>query len=206
VVFGAWLIQRGLATGELPLPVLPGAPTVINIIDLLPPPPIQPHGDPGKTLPEPETIVASATGVPEVVPDFQAPDIAYQSPDEWAREPIGAGPGNFAQADGPIVIIVPETDPDPGVFFPVEEEPYPIQNPAPVYPEMARAAEVEGVVLVRAMVNKEGRIEKAFVISGHPMLDEAALAAIRAWVFQPAMQQHRPVKVWVTVPIRFVLH
>jgi protein TonB len=120
--------------------------------------------------------------------------------------PVGSG--DLGGGNEPIVINVPptETDPDPGTFIPVEEEPYPVLSPAPVYPEMARAAEVEGTVRVRALVNKEGRIEKAFVVSGHPMLDEAALAAVRAWVFQPAMQQHRPVKVWVTVPIKFVLH
>lgn len=207
VIFGAWLIQRGLSTGELPIPIMPGRDRIIDLIQLPPPPPIQPQVDPGVTQPEPEGMVASAGGVPEAVPDFLAPDLRFKPNDEWVDKPTPVGPADFLPGDGPIVIrSIPETDPEPGAFIPVEEEPYPVQSPAPVYPEMARAAEVEGVVVVRAMVSKEGRIEKAFVISGHPMLDEAALAAVRAWVFKPALQQHRPVKVWVTVPIRFVLH
>lgn len=209
VVFGAWLIQRGLSTGELPVPVMPGAERIFDLIDVPPPPPIQPRADPAVTQPEPEAILASAVGVPVPVIDIAAPDTPWEPPEEWVDKRSPVDPGGLGGGDGSIVInppSIPETDPDPGDFVPVEEEPYPVLSPAPVYPEMARAAEVEGLVLVRAMVNKEGRIEKAFIVSGHPMLDEAALAAVRAWVFKPAMQQHRPVKVWVTVPIRFVLH
>jgi protein TonB len=207
VIFGAWLIQRGLNTGELRVPVMPAAEQVFDLIDLPPPPSIRPQGDPAVTQPEPEALLASVSGVPEPVIDFLAPDIRLRTNQQMVDEPAPVGPGDLVPGDRPIIIkSVPEMDPDPETFVPVEEEPYPVQSPAPVYPEMARAAEVEGTVRVRALVNKEGRIEKAFVVSGHPMLDEAALAAVRAWVFKPALQQHRPVKVWVTVPIKFVLH
>lgn len=202
VIFGAWLIQRGLGTGDLPVPVLPTVDRHVDLIDVPPPPSIRPQSAPDVL----QGIVASAAGVPVVVPDFLAPDLRFKSNEEWVDQATPVGAEDIALGDQPIVINAPETDPDPGTFIPVEEEPYAIQSPAPVYPEMARAAEVEGTVLVRAMVNKEGLVEKAFVVSGHPMLDEAALAAVRAWVFKPALQQHRPVKVWVTVPIKFVLH
>lgn len=205
VIFGAWLIQRGLSTGEISVQI---PPVVERVVDLLPPPPsIQTRVDPAEAQPEPESILASAAGVPEPVVDFLAPGIDLRPNQSLVDEPTAVGPEDFSRTDQPLVIrSTLDTDPDPGAFNPVEEEPYPVLSPAPVYPEMARAAEVEGVVLVRAMVNKEGRIEKAFVISGHPMLDDAALAAIRTWVFKAAMQQHQPVKVWVTIPIRFVLH
>ena len=208
VIFGAWLVQRGLSTGELPPPVLPGVERVIELIHLPPPPPIRLQSESAVTQPEPEALQASASGVPVPVIDFQAPDTPYESTEDWVNRLSPVGPGDLGGGNESVVINLPvsETDPDPGAFVPVEEEPHPILSPAPAYPEMARAAEVEGVVVVRAMVNKEGRIEKAFVVSGHPMLDEAALAAVRAWVFTAAMQQHQPVKVWVTIPIRFVLH
>ncbi len=209
LVFGSWFIQRGLATGELPTLIPPDVQRVVKFDDFVPPPPIQPQIDPAVTQPEPESVLPSVSGVPEAVPDFAAPDVRYQGADEWVEQQSPIGPADLVREGESIVVdpaSIPETDPDPGEFVVTEEQPYPVVNPAPVYPDMARAAEVEGVVVVRAMVNKEGRIEKAFVVSGHPMLDEAALAAVRSWVFKPAMQQHRPVKVWVTVPIRFVLH
>jgi protein TonB len=208
MIFGAWLIQRGLSTGELPIPVMPGVERVVELIDVRPPPPIQTQINPAVTQPELEAIAATAVGVPVPVIDFQAPDTPYKSTEDWVHNLTPVVSGDLGGGNESIVISMPltETDPDPREFVPVEEEPYPVQSPAPVYPEMARAAEVEGMVRVRALVNKEGRIEKAFIVSGHPMLDEAALAAVRAWVFKPALQQHRPVKVWVTIPIKFVLH
>jgi TonB family protein len=97
-------------------------------------------------------------------------------------------------------------NPSPDDFVAVEEMPVLITPPQPVYPEMARAAEVEGVVTIRALVTKEGKIGDAFVTEGHPMLNDAAIAAVKRAAFKPALQQHKPVAVWVQIPIRFSLH
>lgn len=208
-IFGAWIVQRGLNTGDLPELVLPGPDRVIRLTELLPPPPIQPRVDPGVTQSEVEAIMSSASGVPHPVDDFLAPDVRFQSPEDGVDDMDPVGLGDFGNAGGPVVIdpsSVPPSDPDPDGFVAYEDAPQAIQTPAPVYPEMARAAEVEGTVVVRMLVNKEGRVEKASVVSGHPMLDAAALDAVRNWIFKPALQQHKPVAVWLAVPIKFVLH
>jgi TonB family protein len=70
---------------------------------------------------------------------------------------------------------------------------------------MARQAEVEGTVMVRALVGKDGRVKDAFVTEGIPMLNEAAVAGAMKYVFKPALQQHKPVAVWVQIPMRFTL-
>jgi protein TonB len=65
---------------------------------------------------------------------------------------------------------------------------------------------MEGVVLVRALVGKDGSVKDAFVTKEVPMLNEAAVDAVKRAKFKPALQQRRPVAVWVQVPINFKLH
>jgi len=64
---------------------------------------------------------------------------------------------------------------------------------------------MEGTVMVRALVGKDGKVQKAFVTESLPMLDDAAVASVRGAIFKPALQQHKPVAVWVQVPMRFTL-
>jgi protein TonB len=78
--------------------------------------------------------------------------------------------------------------------------------PAPTYPDIARQAGVEGTVTLRALVGKDGKVLEIFVVEGIEMLDKAAMEAARAAVFKPALQQHKPVAVWVLIPMQFTLH
>jgi TonB family protein len=71
---------------------------------------------------------------------------------------------------------------------------------------MARSAEVEGTVVVRALVGKDGKVANAIISEGIPMLNDAAITAVKKAVFKPALQQHKPVAVWVQIPLRFSLN
>ena len=74
------------------------------------------------------------------------------------------------------------------------------------YPEEARAAGLSGRVIVAFVVDAEGRVSEATVLrSAHPLLDEAALAAIRQARFEPGRLQGTPVAVRMALPITFVL-
>ncbi len=73
------------------------------------------------------------------------------------------------------------------------------------YPPAARAAGVEGTVLVRALIDTLGHVTEAQIQTSVPMLDSTALAFVRGWRFRPAEVDHRPVAVWVTTPVRFVI-
>ena len=88
----------------------------------------------------------------------------------------------------------------------VEELPEPIRKVAPAYPLAARKAGVSGTVIVQALVDKQGRVRDTRVMKSVPMLDAAAVAAVRRWVFKPARARGQPVAVWVAVPVRFTLH
>jgi protein TonB len=97
-------------------------------------------------------------------------------------------------------------DPTPTEYVYVEELPVPIRTPAPAYPELARQAGVEGTVQLRALIGLDGRVRDVIVDRSIALLDEAAVQAVRGWVFSPALANGRPVKVWVGVPVHFVLH
>lgn len=79
--------------------------------------------------------------------------------------------------------------------------------PKPKYPDSARRDGKEGRVLLRVLVNEEGRTTSVEVnrSSGVESLDQAALEAIKRWRFSPARLGERPVKSWVRIPIDFRL-
>ena len=77
----------------------------------------------------------------------------------------------------------------------------------PDYPEVARLKEIEGRVVLEAIVDREGRIETGVkVLKSVAMLDKAAIEALRQWRFTPGRDANgQPVRVILEVPIRFVL-
>jgi protein TonB len=81
------------------------------------------------------------------------------------------------------------------------------RNPAPEYPGRARQLGFEGTVQLRVKVNPNGGVDEVNVAvsSGYSMLDDAALRAVKTWVFKPARRGGQPVAAWVQVPIRFAL-
>lgn len=82
-----------------------------------------------------------------------------------------------------------------------------LRNPAPVYPRLARERGYEGTVLVEVEVLASGQPGTMRVLesSGHPLLDTAALQAIRRWTFRPAHRWHTPISLIVEIPVRFRL-
>jgi protein TonB len=81
------------------------------------------------------------------------------------------------------------------------------QNPAPAYPRKARRRGYEGIVMLKVLVDENGRVDDLMVLesSGHPILDRTALASVRKWLFEPGTEGGIKKKMWVKVPIRFDL-
>jgi protein TonB len=78
-----------------------------------------------------------------------------------------------------------------------------ISQPKPVYPPIARAAHVSGAVVLHAIINKAGSIERLEVISGPEMLRASALDAVRNWKYKPYVLNGDPTEVETTITVNF---
>jgi len=73
----------------------------------------------------------------------------------------------------------------------------------PAYPPLARQARIQGVVILEALIGKDGSISTLRVISGHTLLTQAALDAVKQWKYQPTLLSGEPTEVVTTVTVTF---
>lgn len=78
-----------------------------------------------------------------------------------------------------------------------------ISKITPVYPPIARAARVEGVVVLKAVIDRNGNIQNLGVVSGPTLLVSAAIDAVRQWRYRPYLLNGKPVEVETTVQVIF---
>ena len=84
-------------------------------------------------------------------------------------------------------------------------QPAKVHDATPVYPAIAQSARVQGVVIIQATIGVDGRVVDASVLRSVPLLDEAALAAVRQWRYTPTHLNGIPVAVVMTVTVNFTL-
>jgi protein TonB len=147
-----------------------------------------------------------------------------QTTQESPPPPAPIRPSYFAVADGENIpdeipidelnsLFDPPSDPLPPPvvddipvkFYELSEKPIEIHRVVPVYPEMAKKVNIQGMVVVQVLINTKGDVEDVRVIKSNPMLDEAAITAARQFKFTPAKQRDRLVKVWMSIPFHFRL-
>jgi len=80
-----------------------------------------------------------------------------------------------------------------------------IKKVEPLYPEIARQARVEGVVIIEATTDMYGRVQRVNILRSIPLLDQAAVDAVRQWVYEPMVINGRPRGVIFTVTVTFKL-
>lgn len=105
----------------------------------------------------------------------------------------------------PMMAARSETRPTVGTEAP--SPPRLLDNRPPTYPSHAARERLEGTTLLRIRITAEGNVAELEVVStsGHPILDAAAVSAVRTWRFLPAMRNGRPVATTVRLPVRFAL-
>jgi protein TonB len=181
---------------------LPTLPPIVLYPAPLPPPEyvVRQPSAPHVTPPAQGRVAPVADAVADDTPISMTQSEARTGTDETgASVPIGAAPptdGGVYVNDHPSLADVVRYDEAPGV----------VTRVVPAYPDMAREAGVDGSVLLRVLVGRDGRVHDVHVERSVPMLDDAAIDAARRWVFTPALVDGHPIAVWVAIPIRFSLH
>jgi TonB family protein len=175
----------GIRTPELPLGFVPA-----RSVRLLPSPP-------GTPTPAPPS---KAGVVPQIAPLFPGKGSPAAPPLPSAVGPPAPFAGSGADASG-------EATSEPLASLPAGATP-PIlaRRVDPVYPEMARKLRLSGEVTLRLVVEADGSTGRVEVVSGGKAgFGDAAAGAVRAWVYQPARVDGRPVAVWKIVRVRFTI-
>jgi protein TonB len=80
-----------------------------------------------------------------------------------------------------------------------------IERVEPDYPLLAVRAQVQGVVILEAVVDRQGRVEDVRVLRSIPLLDQAAIAAVRQWRYSPLFLNGKPERFVLTVTVSFSL-
>jgi protein TonB len=81
-----------------------------------------------------------------------------------------------------------------------------INRVQPIYPPLARQTRISGTVRLHAIIGKDGMIQQLEVLNGHPLLQQAALDAVRQWRYQPTLLNGDPVEVDTTIDVIFSLN
>jgi protein TonB len=162
---------------------------------------------------------AAAVSSPGPRTPIEAPDtIRPEDPVTPPSTPIGAVDTGFPAGFGPGepggTALTPPAPPPPEPAKPqpqairaaqLPELPRKIADAHPVYPEVARQARVEGTVILEAVIDTSGRVTQLRVLRSVPLLDQAALEAVRQWRYTPSTYGGRPVSVLMTITVRFTL-
>lgn len=80
-----------------------------------------------------------------------------------------------------------------------------ISRVPPIYPPVARAARVQGTVVLKALINQMGNVETLELVSGHPMLAPAAIDAVKQWKYRPYLLNGKAVNVETQITVNFAL-
>jgi protein TonB len=217
--FAAVVVVPLTLTDELPSPITGARVFFVQTIAPPPPPPPPAPAQPAArttaprssatatrpTTPTPVSDVARAEVKPEELMPPASLDLPTPPADEGVPGGIDGGvPGAIV---GGVIERVSATEPaSPSLRVGgAIKEPRKLKNVAPVYPDIAARAMVEGVVILEIAIEPNGKVDDVRVLRSIPLLDAAAVAAARQWVFAPTLYRGVPVSVTMTVSVRFNL-
>ena len=204
VVVALIVIVQVFAVGPLPFPRRPMVFEEIRLVHLaslaVPPPPRRAAGR--------QTELASHGDAPTVEPRSIMPETGIEN--VTGETPTGAVAGLEHGIPGfePIGPAEAFPPPTPSPQLPVHlhkgiEAPKKIADVTPTYPSIAQAAHVKGMVILEAVIDVHGNVTSVQVLRSVPLLDRAAVDAVRQWRYTPARLNGQPVPVVVTITINF---
>lgn len=191
----------------------------------LPPPPPPPTRIPAPGHPREEVIskFTTPTEIPKSIPPsnepivLDLPEIADGVPGGQVEGVpggvVGGVPSGIAgMILSPVHVAPPPPPPRepakpmvPLVVSELQEQSKLIRMIQPTYPLLAKQARIQGVVRLHVVVDEKGNVIEADVMSGHPALEDAAVAAVKQWKYSPTILDGSPTKVTTIVSVVFTL-
>jgi protein TonB len=193
----------------LPILAAPLMPSVLGndaleaFITIVPPaPPLPPRPKPIEVVEhQPVSNLPPIDAPTGINPEKPAPEAGWED----SKTPPGLIAGDVdtrALAPPPVIKVPP---PDPVRIGGTIRQPQKVHNVDPVYPAIAQAARVQGIVILEATLSPDGRISNARILRSIPLLDQAALDAVRQWQYTPTLLNGVPVPVIMTITVMFTL-
>jgi len=204
LVIGAAVIVPLTASDALPVPR-----SIIAFI-AAPPPPLPPPPAPPGVAPRARPVL---TANPDVAP-FGAPTGINRElglePEATAGKGVEGGLPDGVAGTGIVALSEPPPPPPPAPTAPIRvsqgiRQPTKIRDAPPIYPVIAQSARVQGLVILEAVIGTDGRVKEARVLRSIPLLDQAALDAVRQWVYTPTLLNGVPIPIVMTVTVTFTL-
>jgi len=195
---------------------IPEPPIPVTFYAAAPPPPPPPPAAAKPAAPKPETQkpipvkpseMTAPTVIPERIPEpLAAPEAELPGEGEGVEGGVPGGvPGGVI--GGVTGGTGPGLSEEPLRVGGDVKAPQIINRVEPSYPEAARKARMEGVVILEAIITASGSVEEVKVLkSVNPLLDSAAQRAVQQWRYRPATLNGRAVRVYLTVTVTFNLH
>jgi periplasmic protein TonB len=188
-----------MATGELRAPSIP----IEYVTIVSPPPPSAPPPIPPDAAPPP--IVPPCDCAPSEAPSGLSPEPPpiLRSVVRDLRDDLGETAARSLSAPPPAPAVAPaEPVPVGGKI----RAPTKISGPSPVFPTIARAARMSGVVFLEAVLDKEGRVKDVRVVRPAGVFDQPAIDAVSQWRYTPTMLNGEAVEVKMNVTVVFNLN
>jgi protein TonB len=210
VVLFAVVIVPILTSAELPEPT--AAVRAFFVEPAAPPPPPPPPPPPAPKAPTaPKTPVRPMTEAPKFIAPLEVPEeVRPEAGIDLGIEGVPGGveggvPGGVV---GGVIGGLPDAPP-PAQAVRVGgqiKEPKKLKAPSPIYPDIAKQARVQGVVILECTISPQGRVTNVTLLRGIPLLDQAAMDAVKQWVYTPTLLNGVPVPVIMTVTVNFKLN
>jgi TonB family protein len=202
-----------LAPGALPAPASAAILAFVTLPSVAspPPPPAPPSALPRSAEAEPSLTVVRTAAPVEAPSELTSERNVTPSSELVAAVENAVGsavgaiglPGGFGPPPPPASKIAPPSAPVPvggNVRAPTK-----VKDVRPIYPAIAQLVKVQGIVIVEATIGPTGKVQDAKVLQSQPLLESAALDAVRQWEFTPTLLNGSPVPVVMTVTVEFRL-
>ena len=185
-------------------PFLPEPSDLVVAVFIKDPPPPPPPPPPDRNHPRPEPVLDPSIA-PIDAPPTISPEREFDASFQQDSASIIDGIRNAGEELAP-----PPPPPPPVHQAPIRvggsvRAPQKLRDVRPTYSAIALAARIQGIVIIEATIGVDGRVVDARVLRSVPMLDQAALDAVRQWEYTPTLLNGAPVPVIMTVTVTFTL-